>query len=367
MLLSKVPSFMTAALVPLGLLLTVPAEGGPAGDGAPPTPSIEETLAASPLLLEHLRARVERELGDNGDDADLAELERAVAAAERMYLQLDGPAPAIDELRTLRRRVSRARAGATPQGGATRGALVPERRTISPSPAASVAPITLQGADACEDAPLLGFGTFLGTTAGATRDSAASCAPTGVSGDVWYRVRIPGFASALFASTAGSDFDTVLTLHEGCPNAAFQTTLELVCDDNGGPGRASALSWEPFETPAEVYVRIGGALTDAGDYRLTLAEGGVVEGRILSDVDGSPVPNVDLQLRSESTVTVWSATADSAGRYRFDDLPTDTYRLVAFGNNVYLGEVFDDIPCDSFGGCPVNQGTPISVEIGQTV
>ncbi|MEM8997622.1 MAG: carboxypeptidase-like regulatory domain-containing protein, partial [Acidobacteriota bacterium] len=159
----------------------------------------------------------------------------------------------------------------------------------------------------------------------------------------------------------------MLTIHGGCPNASFDTTLELVCDDNGGPGQTSAASWTPFETPDEVHIRIAGALTDAGDYRLTLGEGGVVEGRVVSDVDGSPVPNVDLQLRAESTLNVWSASTNNAGLYRFADLPADVYRLVAFTNNAFLGEVYDDIPCSPFGDCPVNQGTPITVDLGQAV
>ncbi|MEO1082825.1 MAG: carboxypeptidase-like regulatory domain-containing protein [Acidobacteriota bacterium] len=338
-------------------------------DGAPAAPSIEETLKASPLLLERVRARVERELDGRGSDVDLEKLERTVAAAERIYRQLDAPPAAHDELRSLRREVRRARLGAS----AVTEALPVEPpagqpRATPPSASTPAAdPILLPGSDACEDAPLLGFGTFLGSTAAATRDTAASCASNSVSGDVWYRVRIPGFASTLFANTAGSSFDTVLTIHEGCPNEDFNTTLELVCDDNSGPGQTSAASFSPFETPTEVVVRIAGALTEAGDYRLTLGEGGVIQGRIVSDVDGSPIVGVDVQIREAASFTTYGAVTNNAGRYTFTDLPAGSYRLVAFTNNVFLGEVYDDIPCSPFGDCPVNQGTPIAVELGQTV
>ncbi|MEM8996503.1 MAG: hypothetical protein AAGF23_17075, partial [Acidobacteriota bacterium] len=175
----EVPTFVSAFPLIVGCLWAalaaspVAAEEA-AGAGAVP---IEETLGASPLLLERIRERAVRALGEGAADADLGELERAVAAAESLYRQLDGPPAAIDELGTLRRRVSRARAGAPPVERVGSGSVTAGPRTASASPAPSVDPIALQGADVCEDAPLLGFGTFLGSTVGATRDSVASCAP----------------------------------------------------------------------------------------------------------------------------------------------------------------------------------------------
>src|SRR4030095_4950770 len=81
--------------------------------------------------------------------------------------------------------------------------------------------------DACGSATLIGVGTYSGSTAGATNDGSA-CAESTTSPDVWFR-----FSSAstchLVLDTCGSSFDTVLSVHTGCPGTADK---QLICNDD---------------------------------------------------------------------------------------------------------------------------------------
>jgi hypothetical protein len=73
-------------------------------------------------------------------------------------------------------------------------------------------------------------------TCGAGNDAAASCVIVPSGADVWYSYT-PSCNHALTVDTAGSNFDTVLTVYTGTCGALS----EAACDDDGGPSHTSII------------------------------------------------------------------------------------------------------------------------------
>ncbi|MEM1181607.1 MAG: carboxypeptidase-like regulatory domain-containing protein [Acidobacteriota bacterium] len=383
----RLPKILCLVLLVPCLALGAPAlaDGGaadPAASGTPVTeppagpaaPTLDAAAAGalrdSPLALDRLRGRVEGAMDGRLSTGELQELEGYLAASEKLHHQLEAPVLTQRQLARWRAQVRRmwaaAEAPAAVKTGPPSFAPPPQADDLPPAPrpAPKTEPVALQGADRCLDAPLVDLGTYLGTTVGSTQDGSSSCVQLGAAGDVWYRVESPASAQ-LFADTSGSALDTVLSIYGRCPVDPFDTSFELTCDDNGGPGQTSALSVGTPLPAGEVFVRISGTLTDQGSYQLTLAEGGRLEGRLLSE-GGEPIANADVRLQGADNFSVDVVFTGGDGRFVFTDLQAQDYFLSVAGAGEYLPEVYDDIPCPVDFDCPVLQGRPITVALGET-
>jgi hypothetical protein len=106
--------------------------------------------------------------------------------------------------------------------------------------------------DDCVQATAIGDGTFSGTTSEATNDGQASCGASMFSPGVWFRYVAPasGWAGA---DTFGSGFDTVLSVHTGCPGTIAN---QVACSDDAW-GFASAVEFW-MNTGQEVLIRVSG-------------------------------------------------------------------------------------------------------------
>lgn len=142
-------------------------------------------------------------------------------------------------------------------------------------------PILLPGVDAadlCTGAPhILGHGVYRGITRGATPSAASPtpCFPDrAVQGpDVWL-AWTPACSGLARLDTAGSGFDTVLSVHDTCPDPTGGDHYAIACnDDDGDLAPHSALTF-PYQAGATYYIRIAGkTAADAGDFILNLDEG----------------------------------------------------------------------------------------------
>jgi hypothetical protein len=138
----------------------------------------------------------------------------------------------------------------------------------------SLATLARAQSDACAQATAIDPGTYVGSTSAATTDGAARCGSTSAAADVWYR-----FAAAstgtLRLDTCGSDFDTVLSVHSGCPGTPAN---EIACSDDAC-GWSSALSI-PVQAGASYAIRIAGFGAAGGAFVLnvTLAATGGARG-----------------------------------------------------------------------------------------
>lgn len=121
--------------------------------------------------------------------------------------------------------------------------------------------------DSCLGAPVVGPGLYTGSTTLATTDGEAPCTISGH--DVWYTVVAPA-TGVMHLNTCGSAFDTVLSVHSGCPGTPANT---IACSDDAtgedqcqfGPSANSAVTVEVTKG-MQLHVRIAGFSAAKGDY-----------------------------------------------------------------------------------------------------
>ena len=119
--------------------------------------------------------------------------------------------------------------------------------------------------DICADAETVCTNVaYVGSTVGATNDGAADCGASNEAADVWYYYE-PFGNGYLTVSLCGSSYDTVLSVHAGCPGTAAN---EIACDDDlcDASSQVTLLvfSGEPY------WIRISGHGGDTGEFRLQL-------------------------------------------------------------------------------------------------
>lgn len=139
----------------------------------------------------------------------------------------------------------------------------------------SEAPIVLLDNDLCEEGKPIQFESFLGLTAGAGTEGDASCEFAGgaSSGDVFYTFVSP-LDGNVTASTVGSQFDTVLSVHTDCPADA---TNEIACNDDIdlNSGNLDALVTFDATAGTTYSIRVAGFGTaEAGFFNLAVYETG---------------------------------------------------------------------------------------------
>ncbi len=121
--------------------------------------------------------------------------------------------------------------------------------------------------DACAGAPLVSVpGAYSGSTVAATNDGSASCGLSSASRDVWLQVT-PAANAALVASTCGgASWDTVLSVHTGCPGSAANQVGCL--DDSCGTQTQLSVN---VVAGATYYVRIAGYNGATGAFTVNLS------------------------------------------------------------------------------------------------
>jgi len=126
-------------------------------------------------------------------------------------------------------------------------------------------PAYVAASDNCSDAePLCPDALQSGTTANAARDGGARCGGESEAGDVWYYYQPVG-SGFVEITLCGSTFDTVLSVHSGCPG---DVSNQIVCNDNYC-GLQSKVTL--FVTAGrEYWIRVSGAAGAGGDFSLRL-------------------------------------------------------------------------------------------------
>lgn len=124
--------------------------------------------------------------------------------------------------------------------------------------------------DNCANATVVTNGTYTGSTANATRDGSARCGSSSSTRDVWYRYTAPA-TGTLSVNSCGSGYDTVVSLHSGCPGT---TSNQLRCNDDcgGSPcgGVASCFS-RSVTAGVTYYIRVSGYNGAYGSFTLNIS------------------------------------------------------------------------------------------------
>ncbi|MBN2561984.1 MAG: S8 family serine peptidase [Phycisphaerae bacterium] len=128
---------------------------------------------------------------------------------------------------------------------------------------------TLDMPDACQDAEAACPGTYTGSTSGLSSDGDASCGSSGSSPDIFYKYK-PATNGTLTVDLCDSSYDTVVSVHTGCPAT---TGNELGCDDD--QGWFGECGWLPTQQSyldvsvtagTMYYIRVSGSGGASGNY-----------------------------------------------------------------------------------------------------
>ena len=150
------------------------------------------------------------------------------------------------------------------------------------------------GSDSCSQASALYSyleepHSYNGCTSAATTDGAAGCAFTGR--DMWFAFTAYTTTVGTYSlDTIGSGFDTVLSVHTGCPGNASN---QVACDDDSAGNYCSKLTFEA-QAGQTYYIRVSGFSGAHGEFTLTGSK--VVEDTCPADVapnGGDNAVNVD--------------------------------------------------------------------------
>jgi hypothetical protein len=109
--------------------------------------------------------------------------------------------------------------------------------------------------------------TYSGSTNSATNDGSASCGTSDSSPDVWYSYVPDSNGTATFSLCTGTSYDSVISIHSGCPGTSAN---ELGCDDDycggGGPSQVTI----NVTAGNTYYIRVTGWYGSTGQYGLTI-------------------------------------------------------------------------------------------------
>lgn len=127
--------------------------------------------------------------------------------------------------------------------------------------------------------------TVNGTTVNATNDGGTACGAFSTSPDVWYVFSPRGSTGPVTIDTCGSAFDTVLSVHSGCPGTVANT---LACNDNAFTGDCAGSPTSSLTFNAvngiNYFIRVCGSQNASGPFVLRARHGSPVV---------SPPPNND--------------------------------------------------------------------------
>ena len=214
--------------------------------------------------------------------------------------------------------------------------------------------------DDCADAIPVGDGTYFGETTAATLDGSTTCGGGG-SNDVWFSYT-SATTKTVIADTFGSGYDTLLSIHTGCPGTTGNT---IACDDDTF-GLQSAVTFQA-EAGVPYLIRVSGCCSSGGStgpFVLNVGPGGTITGSVRDAVTGEPIPSVELRTEANGYYAGRAETGTS-GEYSISGLTSGIYTVEITNAQGYFVEVYDDIPCPG-SNCPSSSGTPLTVENGAT-
>jgi hypothetical protein len=157
--------------------------------------------------------------------------------------------------------------------------------------------------------------TYSGSTAGKTVDGSASCGSSSSTPDVWYKYR-PATSGTLTLDLCSSSYNTVVSVHTGCPGTSSN---QVGCNDDAGWfGPCGWFTTTPSYLEVSVtantqyYIRVSGHSGATGDYSMTLSGPACAAGDT-----SSPTPNPMTfasapAAASSSSITMTATTAADA-------------------------------------------------------
>ncbi|CAG1010119.1 hypothetical protein PHYC_03799 [Phycisphaerales bacterium] len=213
-----------------------------------------------------------------------------------------------------------------------------------------------------------------GTTANATLDGSATCGSSSSTPDVWYRV-VPPISGTVQFDTCGSLYDTVISVHTGCPGT---TGNQIACNDDSG-----ALGNCPFTLQSALnvavsggttyYVRVSGFNGNTGNFTLTSqylppandncssAAGYSAGSTVGGSLAGATNDGAASCGASGTASDAWYAMTPGASGYLRIDTCGSTFDTVLSVHTACPGTTLNQIACNDDAGVGACAGTLQSV------
>jgi hypothetical protein len=221
----------------------------------------------------------------------------------------------------------------------------------------SVAAASAPANDECTSASIIGTGSHPGTTIGATNDGSASLGASSGAPDAWFLFSASTAGHFVF-DTLGSSYDTVLSLHSGCPG----TTANELRSNDDHTGLQSQVSISTTD-PQRIWVRVSGFGGGAGSFALNVNEARLIAGTVTDSATQEPLEDVSILIGDEQPSIVGVTSTASDGSFAFP--VTDGTYYAAAQINTHIDEMYDDFPCPAGGElCFFLDATPILVGPG---
>jgi Carboxypeptidase regulatory-like domain len=269
-------------------------------------------------------------------------------ASESLALKLDAVRSQVANLKRA------AELGSAPPRPSTTN---PHIRHIGGNGGARSAP----GNDDCADAIPVGMGTYFGDTSEATNDGEAICGSSLTTADVWFRFVLPE-SGVYLISTIGSSFDTVVSVHSGCPGTISN---QIVCNDDYS-GLQSMVKFNGY-TGDEYLIRLSGSNGATGSFQLTISQGGSIEGTVTQAGSGLPV-STKVEIFNADSFYVGYDYTDTLGEYAVASIETGAYFVATDGSLDAVDQIYDGRSCPGGVpyGCDATEGDPVAVANGVT-
>jgi hypothetical protein len=207
--------------------------------------------------------------------------------------------------------------------------------------------------DSCSNAIVIGYGTAAGSTSEATNDGQASCGGSSTAPDVWFRYTATA-TGPVIADTIGSSYDTVLSVHSGCPGTMVN---QISCNDDAY-GLQSAVDF--YATAGHEYlIRVSGCGSSSGSYFLNVQAAGAISG-VVTHTTVRPLSGVKVKAYDIGGNWIQTKTTDFMGQFLLGPLVPGSYFIKADASAVLIDELYDDIACPS-GSCSTRSGTAVQV------
>lgn len=168
--------------------------------------------------------------------------------------------------------------------------------------------LNLGMSDSCEGATHVTQGdSVTGCSTYAVLDGYADCQGLSTSPDVYYKITADKDGT-LEMDTFGSMFDTVLSLHDGCPTSDTNT---VACNDDFSPFELHSRIVAPVKKGVEYTIRIGGMGGERGFYVLNVGE--IIPNDCPADFNGDGTLNTLDFLQFLNAWTAQQSAADFNG------------------------------------------------------
>jgi hypothetical protein len=189
----------------------------------------------------------------------------------------------------------------------------------------------------CVNAMAVCPGSISDTTVGRSPDGSSTCGTSDTTPDLWYRYTPDSSGTATFSLCSGTNYDSVMSIHSGCPGT---TVNELACDDDGCSAGGPSTITLAVTAATQYLIRVTGWNGSTGNFTLTITGPNCAPtllsisypGGLPQFMEPAVATNFDVRIQ-DGDETYQSGTATL--HYRYDGGAFQTAALAPLGGDLF--------------------------------